>query len=150
MLKSSAGSYCLELYSKQPVNIQIGKHVNFSGKKGYYYYIGSAFGPGGLRSRIAHHCRPSARPHWHIDYIKSVIPIVAVAYTYEAVKKEHQWADILFESKDLTVLPGIGASDCRCDSHFFFSPHRQETLANLLNADYLPIEKLHDRFGKQD
>ena len=38
---------------------------------GYYVYIGSGWGPGGLASRICRHlgCRPRRRLHWHIDRI---------------------------------------------------------------------------------
>ncbi len=36
-----------------------------------YVYIGSAWGPGGLRARICRHlgCRPRRSLHWHIDRI---------------------------------------------------------------------------------
>ncbi len=37
------------------IRIQIGKLGQFKFKKGYYAYVGSAFGPGGLNSRIKHH-----------------------------------------------------------------------------------------------
>jgi Uri superfamily endonuclease len=49
-------------------------------RPGYYVYVGSAFGPGGLRARIEHHARPAVRPHWHIDYLRRYTRLEAVWY----------------------------------------------------------------------
>ena len=37
---------------------------------GLYAYAGSAWGPGGLRARIARHARRGKKTHWHIDPIR--------------------------------------------------------------------------------
>jgi len=37
---------------------------------GYYIYIGSAFGPGGVRARMLRHLRADKPKHWHIDYLR--------------------------------------------------------------------------------
>lgn len=141
MLSNNSGSYCLELYAKQEFEVVVGKNHNLKGLKGFYYYIGSAFGPGGLRSRIAHHCGVNVKPHWHIDYIKSAIPIIAIAYAYQSIKHEHQWAEIL-RSNGFLGHAGIGASDCHCESHFFYGGTRpRPNWYKLLKADLISIEK---------
>jgi Uri superfamily endonuclease len=40
-------------------------------RHGYYLYLGSALGLGGLRTRIADRQKPSLRPHWHFDYLRA-------------------------------------------------------------------------------
>ena len=39
--------------------------------RGNYLYIGSAFGPGGIKARLRHHLFSTAAPRWHIDYLKA-------------------------------------------------------------------------------
>ena len=62
---------------------------------GYYVYLGSALGPGGLRARIAHHQKPSLRPHWHIDYLRAHTRIHGIWFSYDARRREHQWARVV-------------------------------------------------------
>ncbi len=49
--------------------LEIGRLGSFNIIPGFYAYVGSAFGPGGLRARIRHHLESVAQPHWHIDYL---------------------------------------------------------------------------------
>jgi Uri superfamily endonuclease len=88
---------------------------------GFYVYIGSAFGPGGVRARVAHHCRASDRPHWHIDYLKGVLQLKEICWTHDPVRREHQWAAAVQHQQGASIpLQGFGASDCDCVSHLFF------------------------------
>jgi Uri superfamily endonuclease len=116
------GTYILLLRLRQPASISIGRLGRFDMAAGYYAYIGSAFGPGGLPGRLHHHVRPVRRPHWHIDYLRAAAPVQSVWYAIQQVPREHAWAG-LFETLPQVVcpIPGFGSSDCRCHSHLFYS-----------------------------
>jgi Uri superfamily endonuclease len=87
---------------------------------GYYVYVGSALGPGGLAGRLHHHLSPVRKPHWHIDYLRRVTAIVAVWYSVGSTRYEHVWASVLAQMAGATVLlHGFGASDCACTAHLF-------------------------------
>ncbi|MGD9280552.1 MAG: DUF123 domain-containing protein, partial [Desulfobacterales bacterium] len=88
---------------------------------GFYVYVGSAFGPGGLKARIAHHMKISKTPHWHMDYLRPVLTLKEIWFTYDSCRREHQWAGVLAGSRSGTIpFSGFGASDCRCNSHLAF------------------------------
>ena len=61
---------------------------------GFYAYVGSAFGPGGLRARIHHHLESVAQPHWHIDYLLALAEPVEVWYALSARKLEQDLAEV--------------------------------------------------------
>ena len=65
------GTYALILFCASNARIQIGRLGMMQLQRGDYIYLGSASGPGGLRARMAHHHKPSPRPHWHIDYLRA-------------------------------------------------------------------------------
>ncbi len=72
------GTYSLLLYLPRTRLIRVGKLGEFGFANGHYCYVGSAFGPGGLRARLRHHARPAARPHWHIDYLRRYMTLRGV------------------------------------------------------------------------
>lgn len=118
------GTYLLVLRSSTAGEIAVGRLGPMGVERGFYLYVGSAFGPGGLRARIARHARPlgpAKRPHWHIDHLREMTDLVDVWYTCESVSHEHEWARALLECKECRVpLPGFGSSDCHCVSHLSF------------------------------
>jgi Uri superfamily endonuclease len=117
-MQARPGTYALILASSSDRWIEIGKLGKFLIRPGCYVYAGSAFGPGGLKARIAHHVRISQRPHWHIDYLRSILPLDEVWYSYDTEQHEHQWADTFSRLKGATLpIAGFGASDCGCKSH---------------------------------
>jgi Uri superfamily endonuclease len=119
-MKNLPGTYALVLKSNHDQKISIGKLGHLRVRPGFYVYIGSAFGPGGLKARIAHHNRSSVRPHWHIDYLCSILLLDEVWYTYDSEQHEHRWADVISRLKGATIpMTGFGASDCNCTSHLF-------------------------------
>ena len=87
---------------------------------GWYAYVGSAFGPGGF-SRIDRHRRVATegidRPHWHIDYLLERGELVD---SYRAPDRRIE----CHTARQLpgTLIDGVGASDCSCDSHLRYSP----------------------------
>ncbi len=110
------GTYIIVLYLNKNKKIQIGKLGQFKFKKGYYAYVGSAFGPGGLKSRIKHHIEPKKSYHWHIDYLKPAVKEIWISDYGERL--EHEWAGSLGKIASDKIL-GFGCSDCSCESHLF-------------------------------
>jgi Uri superfamily endonuclease len=89
-------------------------------QRGFYVYVGTAFGPGGLASRIQHHRQVAARPHWHIDYLRAVCDLVEVWFTTDSAHREHSWAKTVARRAGACMpLSGFGSSDCECETHLF-------------------------------
>ena len=120
-MHSQPGTYALILSSKVEKPVNIGKLGTFKLEPGFYVYVGSAFGPGGLQARIKHHIHHSGRPHWHLDYLRPALSVCEIWYNYDQTRREHQWATVHLQNRgSILPLPGFGASDCRCPSHLFF------------------------------
>ena len=119
-LMSCPGTYALILRATDGRRLQVGCLGVLHVHPGYYVYVGSAFGPGGVRARIAHHQRVASRPHWHIDYLRPCTHLEYVWYTYDRQRREHQWAQGFAGLPGAAVpLVGFGASDCACVTHLF-------------------------------
>ena len=120
-MQSFPGTYTLILTSSVEMPVIVGKLGTINLQRGIYAYIGSAFGPGGLKARIEHHLTYSSRPHWHIDYLRPILALCEIWYTYDQIRREHQWVQLHAQTRGAhTPLPGFGSSDCRCRSHLFF------------------------------
>jgi len=52
-----------------PATVNVGRLGRVRFPAGWYAYVGSAYGPGGLAARISRHLRPSKPSHWHLDYL---------------------------------------------------------------------------------
>ena len=117
-----AGTYALILRNYSNVTVQIGRWGRICVKPGYYSYIGSAFGPGGVRARVSRHLRKEKRKHWHIDYLREFMEPVGIWYTHDRQRFEHIWARSLSDMGGITSIHGFGCSDCNCDSHLFHGP----------------------------
>lgn len=114
----AGGTYALLLHLADAAAITIGRLGTFAFSAGWYVYVGSAFGPGGLAGRLSHHLHPAPKPHWHIDYLRQQAIIREIWLLADPVRFEHAWAE------RLKALPGarfpaprFGASDCRCPAH---------------------------------
>lgn len=119
-IPSSPGTYALVLWVPTRRAVRIGALGRFDFHPGHHIYIGSALGPGGLRSRIAHHLAPSTRPHWHVDYLLDVGQVRQVWYTCSDHRHECVWAACMHCARAASVaIAGFGASDCHCASHLF-------------------------------
>lgn len=81
---------------------------------GILLYVGSARGPGGLRARLGRHLESRGRPRWHVDRLRDFATARESWYLVD-VEVEHEWAGRLVETG--CVVPGFGASDCRCPTH---------------------------------
>ena len=117
-MTSNPGTYALIMTSTDSRRLSIGRLGCLALRTGWYVYVGSAFGPGGLRARLAHHRKVAARPHWHVDYLRLHVPLTGVWYTHDPARREHQWAGVLHQLTGADLpLPGFGSSDCGCSSH---------------------------------
>ncbi len=108
-----------------PRTVRVGALGPVSLAPGFFVYVGSAFGPGGIRARVARHARANKRAHWHIDYVRRHFALEEVWLTTAPVRREHDWAHRLGRHLE-SAVPRFGASDCRCASHLFFSGERPD------------------------
>jgi len=115
------GTYVLLFRSARHQQVKIGKLGVLELRPGYYLYVGSAFGPGGIKARLAHHQQRTDRPHWHVDYLRQVLAPVEYWYTHDPCHREHLWAGVMADLSGLELaMQGFGASDCHCACHLFY------------------------------
>ena len=119
------GTYILILEASAKRRIPVGALGTLALEPGFYAYIGSALGSGGLRGRLAHHRGRSRSPHWHIDYVRRHTALREIWFSAGALRREHRWGAVLARSGGAIIpLAGFGASDCGCRSHLFRFSHR--------------------------
>lgn len=131
-MKSKPGTYALLLRSDTSTSVQIGRWGCLDVRPGYYVYVGSALGPGGVSARLSRHCREHKSKHWHIDYLREFTIPVSVWCSYSPTRLEHRWAKAIASLNETEAVKGFGCSDCGCHSHLFFSagePELQGALA---------------------
>ena len=121
-LPDAPGTYVVVLRNTGRVGLRVGGLGRIAVAAGYYLYVGSARGPGGLRARVARHLRVSSQPHWHIDYLRQRADPLKVWLLAGPSAQEHHWAGVMDGARGIELaVPRFGASDCRCASHLFFS-----------------------------
>jgi Uri superfamily endonuclease len=114
------GTYALLLRCPTAHCIRIGRLDELQLRPGHYIYVGSAFGPGGLRARIGHHQSAVQRPHWHIDYQRTHTLLESILYRCGA-RVEHEWAGRIATMRGAVVpMLGFGSSDCECVAHLYW------------------------------
>jgi len=120
-LEARPGTYALLLSSATDARIRVGQLGKMRLQSGFYLYVGSAFGTGGIRARVNHHLHASPRPHWHIDYLRAQATIEEVWVRNGRRRLEHLWARFFSSMPGVSVpMPGFGSSDCGCEAHLFF------------------------------
>jgi Uri superfamily endonuclease len=140
MQHNAPGTYILVLHSRQRMTLKIGRLGEQTLSRGWYLYVGSAFGPGGVKARCGHHRRISPRPRWHIDYLRARCRLVEIWFTHDPHHREHEWAGLLAEPMGLSKpVVGFGSSDCACGSHLFHSALKPRgRLFQDIVAEHLP------------
>jgi len=115
------GTYVLALRLAKAQPVSIGRRGQIEFPAGWYLYVGSALGPGGLPARLARHRRrlgPAKRPHWHVDYLRQQALWGGAWACASAQRQECVWAAELRRLPEARVIaPRFGASDCRCPTH---------------------------------
>ena len=111
-LPDEKGTYTLLAELDQMKRLAIGRLGTFDLVPGFYAYVGSAHGSGGLAARIRHHLESTAEPHWHIDYLLRWARPTEVWFAVSDRKLEHAWAELLAASPVFrTTIPRFGCSD---------------------------------------
>lgn len=148
-------TYILVLHADQQTQMSVGSLGTSTFPAGYYMYVGSARGSGGLRARLTRHLRDSKPQHWHVDYLLSAARVVEIWEIASSEKLECTWAQALMEMPGAsTPVPGFGSSDCGCPSHLihfttlpsleaFRAQLRSAGLDHALHRD-LPANLKHD------
>ena len=134
------GTYALLIDVANPLELTVGKLGSLRLPPGRYAYVGSAHGPGGLRSRLARHMRQDRRRHWHIDYLTEIAPVSYVYCRAHMDRLECLWSQrLLGLSGAKAPAPGFGSSDCRhgCLAHLIRLPDgfRVDQLREILSND---------------
>lgn len=135
-------SYLLLLKASNPLNVRVGSFGILNLPQGYYVYVGSAGGPGGVEARVRRHRRLAelkrGRLRWHVDYLL-VQREVRFLESWKLEKEglgECQISKKIEKISTLT-LTGFGSSDCRagCKGHLhYFKRNPRKTLARLLKG----------------
>jgi len=113
------GSYLLIVEEPHEEDIAVGKLGIIHFKKGYYIYVGSAFGSDGIIARLDRHLKKNKKRHWHIDYLmERAHPIGEMHFTGDKRRECELAQRIEEEAQD--GVPGFGSSDCKCLSHMFY------------------------------
>jgi Uri superfamily endonuclease len=125
------GTYALLLHVDRSRTIIVGALGEVTFPSGWYVYVGSAHGPGGLEARLARHRRRvDKRFHWHIDYLRAVANLTEIWLSASQARQECDWAEAAAMLREASVVvPRFGASDCRCATHLFHYPQRPELTA---------------------
>jgi len=141
------GTYVLALWLERATSIPVGRLGLTQFPAGWYLYVGSALGPGGLRARLGRHCRrlsTGKKAHWHIDYLREVA-VWGGAWALASERRlECTWAQLLLRlSRVGVVAPAFGASDCHCPAHLIHLPGLPEDawFARALGAERFVVGK---------
>jgi Uri superfamily endonuclease len=133
----NTGAYVMVLQMSRETRISIGQLGEFSFAEGFYCYVGSAMGPGGLTARLARHLRHRKKPHWHVDYLLQHGVVVGIWEIQSTETLECECAQTML-SLDRAQAPiqGFGSSDCSCETHLvYFSSHPSyDTFSTQLGA----------------
>lgn len=119
--KGLKGTYLLFFHIKDAINVKI-RNRNLKINSGHYLYIGSAFGSGGLSSRLSRHLKREKKIFWHIDRLTTLssckIEGIAIAINQHV---ECIISQTLAKMDFLEPIIGFGNSDCKmgCRSHLY-------------------------------
>jgi Uri superfamily endonuclease len=120
-ISSRPGTYVIVLRADDTRQLTIGRAGTLTVRPGYYFYVGSAFGPGGLRARVGRHLTGTGACRWHIDYLRAATEAVEAWVLTGGEKMEHRWAGMLADAPGVEMpMTGFGASDCCCATHLFY------------------------------
>jgi Uri superfamily endonuclease len=96
--------------------LAVGRLGRFVLPIGWYVYVGSALG--GIGPRLRRHLRREKVRHWHVDALREVGDLVAVAYRVGLERLECSVAATLAGREGASrPIRRFGASDCRCPAH---------------------------------
>lgn len=144
MAPDSPGTYVLILKLSHRATIRVGRLGEFEFPAGWYTYVGSARGPGGLAARLARHVRSLKPLHWHVDHVCARARPVEIWYAAGTRKRECAWARALVNLPGASIPASrFGASDCRCPSHLIhFAAPPDSTAFESASGENVSRERL--------
>ncbi len=100
-----------------PVRVTLAKQPGWRLSAGWYAYAGSAYGPGGIRARVARHFRNDKPVRWHIDQLTQAASELWAAPVPGG--NECKLLQAMHSNPGVTLsVRGFGSSDCRkCGTH---------------------------------
>jgi Uri superfamily endonuclease len=107
------GTYILLLYLPETAMFRVGRLGHSNWLHGYYLYVGSTWGPGGLSSRLRRHWAAAISNHWHIDYFRQKTQLQEIWFQAGGTRSEHTWAKAIGQFMGGVIpMKGFGSSDC--------------------------------------
>lgn len=126
-LPRAPGAYVLAIVLAKHLCLNQSHFAGYTLAPGTYVYCGSAYGPGGIRARVARHLRRDKPLRWHVDELTGGNRINQVGIRIGG--RECDLVDEILSVGGKSVLRGFGSSDCsRCPAHLLALPSG----ANLL------------------
>ncbi len=133
------GIYCL-IFKTPGCTLRIGALGTRPFPAGWYIYVGSAQGSGGLQ-RLERHISLARlhdkQPKWHVDYLLNS-SFFSLTYAIYAITMDHVECHIARELNGNSIQK-FGSSDCSCTSHLLY---REEDPLKELHAAFREF-KLH-------
>jgi HEAT repeat protein/Uri superfamily endonuclease len=127
-------TYLLALWLRRAERISVGRLGSHFFPVGWYLYVGSARGAGGVAARVGRHARRvgcDKRAYWHVDFLRERAVWAGAWAARRDEPLECKWAEQMRALPGARVIVrGFGASDCRCPAH----------LIHLGAGDALPPE----------
>lgn len=134
------GTYVLIVLVEKSREIRIGKLGEFLFEKGYYAYVGSAFGKAtNIENRIKRYKKLAEEKKgnlkWHIDYLLASdgVKIVDVIKFNDKIE-----CIIVQEMRPKSKIPikKFGSSDCKCPTHLFYLGEEWKWLKSELHNKF--------------
>ncbi len=100
-LPDRSGTYILIVRVEQAIHVTLGRLGDFELVPGYYLYVGSACGEGGIRDQIDLYRQFPHEPTSHVDILLSHAELVEVWYSESNRRLAGEWAELL------ATVPGL-------------------------------------------
>ena len=115
------GSYILIIKLKDAIQVNIRRRI-IELKPGYYAYVGSAGGFGGLKARLSRHCVKEKKIFWHIDKLTTNSK-ATVLFAYYCVGAWGRSVEAILAKcleRELSPIPRFGSTDDKeAKTHLF-------------------------------
>lgn len=118
-------TYLLLIKNSKDTKIEVGSIGELKFDEGWFCYVGSS--RTSSFSRLTRHSKVStgqnSTNHWHIDYLNGHRR-TNIKKAYISTKKQE--CEVAKEMDKFVGINNFGCSDCKCDSHLFYSDDEEE------------------------